>query len=254
LGGEPGQIVLLADVTETRRLQDQAARLERIGALGRTVSGLAHQIRTPLGAALLHATNLPRGRARDRVVERLRALEDLVNDMLTYTRQGEFNVEVLDVDVLLNELACAQGDRTTKVMVGRSSTQRRALVRGNRTALASAMQNLIDNALEADPNATVSLSTSVAHAGEEICLRCTDDGPGIPGELRERIFEPFFSTRLDGTGLGLAIVRSIIDAHGGRIEFDRSSMCGPRGTTFLITLPAIADLDSVVHGNALCDA
>lgn len=97
LHGEPGQILLLADVTETRKLQEHASRLERLTSIGRTVAALAHQIRTPLAGALLYASTLPSGLSRENILERLRALEGLVEDMLTYARQGEFTMERLNL-------------------------------------------------------------------------------------------------------------------------------------------------------------
>ena len=180
LEGEPGQILLLADVTETRKLQDHASRLERLTCIGRTVAALAHQIRTPLAGALLYVSAIPVGPSRDNILERLRALEGLVDDMLGYARQGDFTAERLDVFDVVEQLVQRQvAPENERLRVTATCGMSAALVEGNRDALASAIQNLLDNAWQAASDTTVCLTLSVCPQHNSIELLCSDNGPGI---------------------------------------------------------------------------
>ena len=227
----PGQIVVLTDVSETRRLQEEAARLERLTDLGRAVAGIAHQIRTPLAAALLHASSLPAGeRVRARLLDRLRAIESLVVDMLGFARSGELSVEPLEVETLICALVARQLPGPVPV-VGPGpgdDLPGGARVLGHREALESILQNLVDNAREAPGATRVSLQAEPDRRRGEIRLVCSDDGAGVPEVLRRRIFEPFFTTRACGTGLGLAMVRAVAEAHGGRVELESPDTGGAR--------------------------
>ncbi len=233
---EPGQIVLLQDVTDSRALQELRARQERLGAMGEMAAALAHQIRTPLASALLYAAHLSRPdlglddrrRFGARLTERLRHLERLVNDMLAYARGGCFGVAELEAEALAEAL---RRSVEAQVVARRGKLEIRmdasgVRVRGSRDALVGALANLVGNALEAGgEGAWVGVRFEVAPEGGLVC-RVEDDGPGIPEPLRERVFEPFFTTRPDGTGLGLAVVRAVVEAHGGTVAVETGSRGG----------------------------
>ena len=162
LGDEPGQVLLINDVTETRRLQEQLAQLRRLSAMGEMAASLAHQVRTPLASALLYAGNLGRSDlepdARQRFGEKLRGvlghLEKLVKDMLTFARKGNFEVE--DVSVAELESALRQmletgvGHRAVDFELHNDAAD--AVVQGNRDALISACRNLVENAAQSGGN------------------------------------------------------------------------------------------------------
>ena len=112
-----------------------------------------------------------------------------------------------------------------------------ALLSGDRKALAGALTNLLENAVQATP-AEGSVDLRVSCDGEQISFRISDTGRGMDEALIGRIFEPFFTTRAEGTGLGLAIARSVARAHGGDIEVRSSPGLG---TTFTLNLPAYDD-------------
>ena len=237
LDGEPGQILLLADVTETRRLQDQAARLERLTSMGRTVAALAHQVRTPLSAAVLYASGLEAGAFRDKILARLGDLERLVDDMLSYAKQGEFTLQPIAISELLKTLRARQTEaRQALLHVSEPDPLTPDQIRANPDALMSVLQNLLDNAWQADPQANVVLSIEPQDDGA-VGIVCQDSGPGIPAQMRERIFDPFVTTRTSGTGLGLAIVRAVVEAHNGEVAIRP----GGSGATFLLRLPALMD-------------
>jgi two-component system sensor histidine kinase FlrB len=109
-----------------------------------------------------------------------------------------------------------------------------AEVTGSRTALAGAVANLVVNSAQAVQGCGVVVIEACRAEDGWYELRVSDDGPGIAPELRERVFEPFYTTRQGGTGLGLAIVRSVVEAHGGSVAAE-ASQCG--GARFRLRLP-----------------
>lgn len=244
LAAHGGRLLLLHDLTEAHRLRQAMERNLRLAAMGEMVAALAHQLRTPLAAAMLYVGNLaagelpPERRAKlaERAQERLRHLERLIGDMLLFARgeggaRGPVALETLARDALhaLEPLAAAKRAR----LEGRLEPLAGAWVQGDAKALAGALTNLLENALQAIPEGgTVRLEGE--REGARARLGVSDDGPGIPADKLERIFEPFFTTRSEGTGLGLAIARGVARAHGGDIEaYSRPG----EGSRFVLTLP-----------------
>jgi len=242
-----GQIVLLHDISDTHRMRLQVERNERLAAMGEMVAGLAHQLRTPLAAALLYVGNLSqpelgpveRAKVVDRTLERLRLLERLIRDMLLFARgdtqlRQQFGACELAAELTHTLEPVARARQVN--FVDRCECPEAQLT-GDRKALAGALTNLLENAVQATP-ADGSVELSVARCGEDVSFTVSDTGKGMDEALLDRIFEPFFTTRAEGTGLGLAIARSVARAHGGDIEV--SSSPGD-GTTFTMNLPAFAD-------------
>lgn len=238
-----GRIVLLTDVTEAHRLRLAAERHERLAAMGEMVAGLAHQLRTPLAAAMLYTANLrqpelqPADRARvaDRAVERLRHLERLIRDMLLFARGERLERQQFAVCDLVNELAHTLDPvaRARQVTLATSCTCGAVFLAGDRKALAGALTNLLENGLQAcEAGGKVTISARRVQAS--IRFTVEDDGKGIDPALQARLFEPFFTTRAEGTGLGLAIARGVARAHGGDIDLESAPGAGTR---FTLTLP-----------------
>ncbi len=250
LEGEAGQILLLNDVTETRTLQEQASRNQRLAAMGRMAAALAHQIRTPLSSAMLYASHLKRpeldGERRqelvERVLERMRHLEQLLNDMLLFAHGGLGGGERLAADALLRELyeAAEPQAREQRITLVVDHGGEDGTVLGNHRLLLSALQNLVGNAMRAvGSGGTVTLR--LRRDGERrLAIQVADDGPGIPPELRERIFEPFVTGHGGGTGLGLAVARQVARVHHGDLQLV-STPGG--GSTFSLWLPLAEQSD-----------
>lgn len=245
-----GRIVLLHDVTETHRMRLQAERNERLAAMGEMVAGLAHQLRTPLAAALLYTGNLrqpelgpaDRVKVADRAIERLRYLERLIRDMLLFARGDSLGRERFGICELVGELVHTLEPlaRARELRFEARCDCGELAVLGDRKALGGALTNLIENAIQAtDAGGVVSLT--VADDGESAAFRVADSGRGIEPAQQERLFEPFFTTRADGTGLGLAIARGVARGHGGDITIESSP---GKGSVFTLALPlAQADDD-----------
>ncbi len=243
LSAGSGRIVLLQDVTETHRMRQRAQRQERLAAMGEMAASLAHQLRTPLSAALLYLGNLERGalgeseRARmaAKASARLQALERMIRDMLVFAR-GEVSGRAwfAAADLAAEALQCIEPlARERGVALEHTDGAAGVRLHGDRKALASALVNLLENAVQAcAPGGRVRLD--VAASGTQLRLGVRDNGAGIDAPARQRLFEPFFTTRSGGTGLGLAVARGVVRAHGGQLDLVPAD--GP-GTEFAVTLP-----------------
>ena len=243
---ESVKIILLTDVTETRALQELAARNQRLSAIGKMAASLAHQIRTPLAGALLYLSQCrsrrderERGKLLEKGIERLRHLDLLVQDMLVFARgkgPGE-RVRVADLFRAVHDAAMAVKPPNAYLVIHGSD----ALVEldGNRTALTAALTNLVNNAFEASPDVIVTLQAKLR--GDRVEFTVRDNGPGIAPSIQSRVFEPFFSTRPAGTGLGLAVVKTVAEAHGGDLALHSEI---DRGTRIEINLPRLAPVDA----------
>ncbi|MNF43459.1 Sporulation kinase E [compost metagenome] len=251
LDAEPGQLVVLNDLTETRDLQDQLARHERLSSLGRMVASLAHQIRTPLSAALLYAGHLTeqalpvetQQRFAGRLKERLHALEHQVRDMLVFAR-GELPLtERIRPKALFQALQAAAQAHATLPAVRWQCDSHCGELLCSRDTLVGALLNLIENALQS-ANAPVRLKVHLYTRGQTLRLCISDNGAGIEPALLARLGEPFLTTKATGTGLGLAVVKAVARAHQGTLRL-RSRQ--GRGTCALVELPLIgADVDKDV--------
>ncbi|HLA74673.1 MAG TPA: ATP-binding protein [Gammaproteobacteria bacterium] len=261
LGSEPGQILLIKDVTETHALQERLNRHQRLSAMGEMAASLAHQIRTPLASALLYASHLANPQQQtvdyrtyaEKIVPRLRHLEKLVDDMLLFAKGGSFGADEIRVADLL--LDFRQALETTLFVSGCQLTitdeTPHAILRGNRDALLSMLMNIAGNAIQAcGKGGQLELATQMVSdegGAEAIKLTLTDNGPGIPQALLERIFEPFFTTRPQGTGLGLAVVQAIARAHQGSVWVESQQ---GRGSTFGLRFPLKGQADALPSGTA----
>jgi two-component system sensor histidine kinase FlrB len=241
-----GEVVLLADVTESHLMQVLLTRQQRLLTMGELAAGLAHQIRTPLAAALLYASQMtlpgrsPEDLARcaEKTVGSLKQLDKLVNDMLAFAHGGAAR-EAVSVSALLEQVA--QWLRPALRRGVRLTIRTQApdlMVRANAPSLVSAVLNLATNALQA---ATADLDLELLArraAGGRAQIVVSDNGPGVPAHIRARIFEPFFTTRARGNGIGLAIVKSVVEAHHGSVSLAEAPIGAPAGATFIIDLPA----------------
>ena len=251
LQGEPGQLVLLTDLTETRRLQDQLARHERLSALGRMVASLAHQIRTPLSAALLYASHLSeqelpfeqQQRFAGRIKERLHELEHQVRDMLIFAR-GELPLsDHITPAQLFTALRGAAEPHVQGMQVRWQCDARAGELLCNRDTLVGTVLNLIENAIQAGGReASLKIHLYAREGSLRLCV--SDNGPGIDKATLARLGEPFFTTKTTGTGLGLAVVQAVARAHQGELQL--RSRPG-RGTCATLVLPLIQASQTLVQ-------
>ncbi len=243
LPGEGGQIILLQDVTVARAREEAAQRRERLAAMGETMAGLAHQLRTPLATTLLSVSQLSCDhgearfhRQRQRALERLRHLEATIDAMLRFLRGAEQEEGAVAMAEILEGLR-REFDllfRQKNVTLHMPQRVPDWFLTGSRAAWVSVLANLLHNALFYSPPASaVLLDLRLAEEGDLI-LAIADAGPGIAEADREKVFTPFYTSRRDGTGLGLAITRNFVAAMGGTIEIE-TALSG--GACFVLRLP-----------------
>ena len=249
LDAEPGQLVLLNDLTETRHLQDQLARHERLSSLGRMVASLAHQIRTPLSAALLYASHLTeqqlpvetQQRFAGRLKERLHELEHQVRDMLVFAR-GELPLtDRLTPNALMQSLQAAALTHVQDLPIRWQCDSHAGELLCNRDTLVGALLNLIENAIQASAG-EARLKVHCYTRGNTLRLCVSDSGSGIEPTVLARLGEPFFTTKVTGTGLGLTVVKAVARAHQG--ELTLRSRVG-RGTCVQVSLPLFSAAQGV---------
>lgn len=245
-----GQLIQMNDLTETRLLQDKLSHMERLSSLGRMAASLAHQIRTPLSAAMLYAANLgnanlqpmARKRFQEKLVSRLEALEAQVSDILMFARSNEQTVALIDASQLV-EQAC---NNVTAVLTKGGAQMATQIdegpmsIMGNATALTGALSNLIANAVEAGAKRII---LKLTRTKEAVVFSVANDGPRIPDELKEKIFEPFYTSKSSGTGLGLAVVSAVTKVHQGVLSLDEWNETF--ATVFNIAIP-LFESDQVV--------
>ncbi len=238
------RILLIHDLSESWRLRLQLEQHKRLAEMGEMAAGLAHQLRTPLATALLYTANLAkpglgeteRVKFGQKSLARLRHLETLIQNMLQFVRGQQAVLEAVELCSVMEEaLQTVQpqdvaGERRWQLDLPAQVVW----IDANRKELTGALINLLENALQATrPGDEICLSLQSEGASWRLQVR--DSGCGMPDNVRERLFEPFFTTRKEGTGLGLAIVRNLITAYGGQITV--SSEPG-QGACFTILLPA----------------
>ncbi len=260
---------LRAPGTSLYGIRLELVRRERLAALAKLAAILAHEFNNPMSYVL---SNL--SRAREFAGEILERCEELVETAPPAAAMGQTLELVRELTEVLNEMGDGLG-RVRRVAqelhcVGRGSNQSLELadvnaivknalqvvrgeakpgiefeerckpvpeVRCSRLQLLQVLFHLLENAVDVlEGSGAVRVSTFCA--GDRVRIEVADDGPGVPAERRERIFEPFFSTKPDGDGLGLAISRDIVRGHGGELSLDGE---GERGAVFTISLPAAAE-------------
>lgn len=242
LASEPGEILLLADVTESRQMARLRQRQERLTTIGEMTAKFAHQVRTPLASALLYASQLnaqteKQRHAAQKVTARLHDLGRMVNDMLGFAAGATPAEESVNVHRLLTEVQLAiepQLDDSADLSVSVSDFT--ITVAGNKDALKGALLNLVANANQACGGGA-RIRIDAERVDDWVYLSVTDNGQGIAVDILPRLFEPFFTTRPQGTGLGLAVVHAVATAHDGDVMVESSSS----GSRFTMRLPVEPD-------------
>ncbi len=238
-----GKILLVHDVTAAHQMKTELERNQRLAAMGEMAASLAHQLRTPLAAALLYAANLgqpgvsdeSRARFSEKATGQLRRLERLIQDVLLFARGESIGRDRILVSELLQEVVHTLEPlmREHAIEFSTNDDCGEAVLVGSRKALSGALINLLENAMQATP-AGGKICLAGKCAGEILAISVSDTGPGIAPEKQSRIFEPFYTTKGQGTGLGLAIALGVARAHGGAIDLYSTPGAGAE---FVMSLP-----------------
>ena len=239
----------------------EAARSRRLASLGEMAVGITHEMRNPLGGIELYASLIADQhegevkRLASGILQAVHRLQTMISHLLSFAAEPRITAEVLPVPTLLHEVREAvvpllhQGKWSLATEVEGDLPP----LWGDRILLTQALANLIVNAAEAMPQggavrlqAQQTSPSATDHLQRKVQIRVEDEGVGIPPEDRERIFAPFFTTKLTGTGLGLALTHKIICAHSGSIEVSPAPVRGSRLTVFLPTADEVGTTHALV--------
>jgi PAS domain S-box-containing protein len=251
LGEKVGIVVTIQDVTQMKKLEEQANRTSRLSAMGEMAAKIAHEIRNPLGSIELFASTLANDTEvaveskvlAEHISSGVKSINNIISNLLLFIRpEQKANFERIDIhDSLKDSLFFSNHliGSNESIKVFSDYHLEPLLVQGDPELLKQAYLNLILNAIQSMPNGgNLTIFTRRMDGRKQKVdaaeIRFSDTGCGIIKADMPRIFDPFFTTKKRGTGLGLAIVHNIIKLHGGTIDINSSK---ENGTTCIITLP-----------------
>jgi two-component system sensor histidine kinase HydH len=240
-----GQVLIIRDLGEVRRLQGEIRRKEKLAAIGGLAAGVAHEIRNPLSSIKGIATyfknkfdeNSDDEEMAGVMIEEVERLNRVISELLEFARPTELKLKSTDVNSLIEHsvrlIEKEASDKNIDIKLDLSQQPVPAQIDSDR--FSQCLLNLYLNALQAmGKGGQLSIKDSLTH-DNFIVIEIRDSGSGIKVENLNKIFDPYYTTKTKGTGLGLAIVHKIVEAHNGSIKV--RSISG-QGTSFIITVPA----------------
>ena len=245
-----GDVVQLHDVTEQVLVDDRIRRMERYMGLGSLAAGLHHEIKNPLAALSLHVQlldeELSERDASTEVCELLGVIRTevariggVLESFRDFASIGYLNRSEVDLEELISQqlkLVAPQARKAKIDIQVELPPSGLSTIRVDRVRLEQVLLNLLVNAMEAMPDGgtiTIRVSNVVNQASDMVRIEVIDSGPGIPDDLRSRVFDPYFTTKSEGTGMGLALCDKIVRQHDGLLDFSSTE----NGSVFGITLP-----------------
>ena len=252
-----GAVMFFKDLTQVEQREERERLRDRLASLGEMAAGIAHELKNPLAGIEVMA-GLLRRQVPDSpnaqtlladIISESKLANAIVVEMLEFVRPVRLQVERTNVGEVLQQSVTMAESKAPRggVNVVMEVEGRLPTIEADQHQLAQVFTNLIANAFEAlDGQGHIRIGAVAGWQDDDpaltghqdpqpiVIVEVLDDGPGVPNEIRDKIFYPFFTTKPQGSGLGLAIVRKIVDAHDGRI--DVSAIPG-NGTRFRVTLP-----------------
>ncbi|MFQ5834981.1 MAG: ATP-binding protein, partial [bacterium] len=253
-----GVIAVFRDISQIKQLEEQLQRSKKLAALGEMSAGVAHEIRNPLGVIKSSAQMLrdefkpveTRGEYQELttfIIEEVNRLNRVITEFLSFARPTPPNLQRVNINEIIDktiQLIASQEKVTPDVKIKVETSKNLPVLMGDPEQIIQALLNIVLNSLQAMPDGgELRIAVRGADDAEEkypaslIQIQITDTGEGIPVSIRDKIFNPFFTTKEEGSGLGLAIAHKIIENHKGFIEVESEVR---KGTTFKIFLPLAA--------------
>nr|HEV7954410.1 ATP-binding protein [Candidatus Acidoferrales bacterium] len=244
-GQRLGRLILVDDVSQRARLEDQLMQTEKLTSLGLLAAGVAHEVNTPLAVIANYIQMLakqfpgddPRGLLIEKIIKQTFRASEIVNNLLNFSRVGSAQFSEVNMNSVLEEtlVLVSHPFKTARVEVVRKLQEELPPILGSMNRLQQVFLNLFMNARDAMPSGGI-LEIRTACSNGTVEVEVVDSGIGISREHLNRIFDPFFTTKVSGrgTGLGLSVSYGIIKEHAGKI--DVRSTPG-RGTSFKLEFP-----------------
>ena len=246
-GERIGALLNLRDAESVHRIEDEIELSRRLAAIGRLTSGVAHEVKNPINAIVVHLEVMRQKlndvdpatrRHMDVIGSEIKRLDRVVQTLVDFTRPVELRLNEMDLRKLVDDvttLASPEAERH-KVHIGRDAPEPLP-VRIDADLVKQALLNIVINGVQAMPEGG-SLHVAARREGESALLVVRDQGPGIPADIRDKIFNLYFTTKTGGSGIGLAMAYRVVQLHNGSLEFD--SVEG-QGTTFFLRFPIWED-------------
>lgn len=231
-----GQILIFTDLTHLKALEAQMELRSRLSSLGEISAGIAHELRNPMAVIAGYTQLLSKKSDQslkptvDAITKEINVMNRIISDFLSFAKPAELAISDVDLKKIIENciVILVSGRNNIKTHF---DIEKLPIIKGDEILLRQAFTNLIQNAVEAMPaGGDLMIKSST---GDFLEVTLSDTGPGISGNLVDKIFLPFFTTKDRGTGLGLSLVQKIIVSHGGTISVDGSD----RGAIFRIRLP-----------------
>jgi len=236
-GEERGTIVVFRDLTEIKKLHGEIRKKQHFEAMGKVISGVAHEIRNPLfavqsiGQILERDAATPQNRALiEAMLKETGRMKNLIEELLLYSRPSKLDISEVDLDIFLEEIRNYLAMRGTGCSVS-VQVPPYLLMKADRDRIKQVFLNLMDNSAGAGATNIEIAAARTEDGRVRVVVR--DNGTGIEPSDMERIFDPFFTTKKEGTGLGLPICRKIVEEHGGTLDIKSGKGRGTEVSIFL---------------------
>jgi len=241
-----GALLIMRDAESVRRIGDEIEMSRRLSASGRLTRGVAHEVKNPINAIVLHLQLLQSKLAHqepdtrrhmDIIDSEIRRLDRVVQTLVDFTRPRDLHLEEVDLRRIMEDVAvlAAPDAEQHGVTIVRDLPDYRLPIKVDTDLIKQAMLNVVLNGVQAMPQGGT-LTLTACRENSVIVVEVTDQGSGIPPDMYDKIFELYFTTKKDGSGIGLAQTYQILQWHYGSVDFESNQGIG---TTFRFHLPVV---------------
>ena len=241
-----GALLIMRDAESVRRIGDEIEMSRRLSASGRLTRGVAHEVKNPINAIVLHLQLLQNKLAQqepdtrrhvDIIDSEIRRLDRVIQTLVDFTRPRDLHLEEMDLRRLLDDVALLAGPDGEQhgVSIERHMDESALPVKVDSDLMKQAFLNVVINGVQAMPNGGV-LTISAHRDNDVVIVEVQDQGAGIPKELHDKVFELYFTTKVEGSGIGLAQTYQILQWHYGTVDFQSAETTG---TIFRFQIPAV---------------
>ncbi len=244
-----GALLIMRDPESVRRIGDEIEMSRRLSASGRLTRGVAHEVKNPINAIVLHLQLLRNKLAQqepdtrrhmDIIDTEIRRLDRVVQTLVDFTRPRDLHLEEIDLRRLMEDVAqlAAPDAEQHGVTIERQMPEQRLPIKVDVDLMKQALLNVVINGVQAMPQGGL-LTISARRENNAVVADIRDEGGGIPQDMRDKIFELYFTTKKDGSGIGLAQTYQILQWHYGSVDFESTET----GTVFHFHIPAGATME-----------